>query len=347
MRYTTEICQAAASAIAHAAELLRGGETVAFPTETVYGLGADALRPEAVRRIFEAKGRPADNPLIVHVADIAGAEPLVRRVDARAQLLMEHFWPGPLTLVLPKAERIPDAVTAGLPSVGVRLPAHPVAQALIREAGVPVAAPSANRSGKPSPTTAAHVLADMRGRIPLILDGGSCAIGVESTVLDVCGEVPIVLRPGGVTPEMLREVLGEVRVDESALSPLAPDAAPRSPGMKYTHYAPEAAVLIVDGEPGARAARIAALYDAAVEAGERAAILAPVGRCAAYGRRFCYPWGEEADPQSAAAQLFAALRALDARGVKRIFAEAVETDGIGLAVMNRLCRAAGFHIERV
>ena len=341
----TQLLTATPEAISKAAMLLRGGQIVAFPTETVYGLGADALRPEAVLRVFAAKGRPADNPLIVHVASAADAEPLVARIDARARLLMERFWPGPLTLVLPKAARVPAEVTAGLDTVAVRLPAHPVALALIREAAAPVAAPSANRSGRPSPTAASHVYEDMNGRVPLILDGGRCAVGVESTVLDLTEATPVVLRPGGVTPEALGELLGEVRVDAAALAPLVVANAPRSPGMKYKHYAPDAALVIVSGPKEARAALARRLCSEAEAAGELAVILAPAERKSAYPARVFRALGAEGDPREAAAQLFAALRELDAQGVQRIIAEAVEAEGIGLAVMNRLCRAAGFHIE--
>lgn len=340
----TQMRLATPESIAQAAALLRAGEVVAFPTETVYGLGADALRPDAVRKIFAAKDRPGDNPLIVHVADMEAVEPLVRHCDARARMLMERFWPGPLTLVLPKSTRVPIEVTAGLDSVGIRLPAHPVARALIAAAGTPVAAPSANRSGKPSPTLAQHVMDDLQGRIPLILDGGPCAVGLESTVLDLTADVPVVLRPGGVTPDMLRAVLGEVMVDRSALSPLLGGEAPRSPGMKYTHYAPDAAVTIVAGGQAARFSRVCALYDQAEAQGRRAVILTVRERCADYAPRACQPWGALGNATLAASQLFAALRAVDDAGFECVFAEAVEADGVGLAVMNRLCRAAGFHI---
>jgi L-threonylcarbamoyladenylate synthase len=346
-RYATEILLADdAGAVARAAALLRAGETVAFPTETVYGLGADALNPSAVRRVFAAKGRPADNPLIVHVAKAEDTAALVRELDGRARALMARFWPGPLTLVLPRSDAVPPEVTAGLDTVGVRLPAHPAARALIRAAGTPVAAPSANRSGKPSPTSARHVYDDLCGRVPLILDGGDCAVGLESTVLDLTETVPVVLRPGGVTLEMLREALGEVRVDAGVLAPQARDAAPRSPGMKYRHYAPEAAVVVVEGGQAASLRRIQTLYDAAEARGERVAILAHAERCPDYGERRCFAWGARGDPHRAASELFAALRELDAQGVGRVFAEAVPAEGIGLAVMNRLCRAAGFHVEK-
>ena len=340
----TECVPATPEAVARAAALLRAGEVVAFPTETVYGLGADATSDAAVRRIFAAKERPADNPLIVHVADAEQVAPLVRAVDARARALMARFWPGPLTLIMARAACVAEAVSPGLDTVSVRLPAHPAARALIRAAGLPIAAPSANRSGRPSPTTAAHVLADMAGRIPLILDGGPCAVGVESTVLDVSGGVPVILRPGGVTVEMLRAVLGEVRVDESALAPLAEGVAPRSPGMKYKHYAPQAEVRIAAGSPRATHARLCALYDRALAEGGAPLILTPAERCPAFAPRRARAWGSAAQPEAAAAQLFAALREADAEGATLILAEAVDTQGIGLAVMNRLGRAAGFQV---
>ncbi len=339
----TDCVQADPSTLARAAKLLRQGEVVAFPTETVYGLGADATNPEAVRRIFAAKGRPSDNPLIVHVASVADVAPLVTHIDDRARRLMTAFWPGPLTLVLPKSDRVPPEVSAGLDTVGVRLPAHPVAQALIRAAGVPIAAPSANRSGRPSPTTARHVLEDMDGRIPMIVDGGACDVGVESTVLDVTGDVAVVLRPGGITPEMLREVLGEVRVDDSALRPLVTEQ-PRSPGMKYKHYAPQARMIIVSGGETARMRRMQQAYDEAERTGQRPVLLAARQRQAAFAPRAFSACGSVDDPTAAANELFAVLRALDAQDYDLIIAEAVDAQGIGLAVMNRLGRAAGFDI---
>ena len=209
----TKLCKADEESLLLAARLIAEGEVVGFPTETVYGLGADALNEAAVRKIFAAKQRPADNPLIVHIADTAALDGLVQRVPPAAQALMAAYWPGPMTLLFPRKKEIPDVTTAGLDTVGIRLPAHPVARALIRRAGVPIAAPSANRSGRPSPTTARRVMEDMQGRIPLILDGGACEVGVESTFIDATGEIPVILRPGGVTPEMIRRVCGGVRVE--------------------------------------------------------------------------------------------------------------------------------------
>lgn len=338
----TQMARADAQSIARAAEYIRAGEVVGFPTETVYGLGANALCPQAVRRIFAAKGRPADNPLIVHIADLSELDALVLDVPEGARRLMEAYWPGPMTLLLPRRPCVPDVVTAGLPTVGIRLPSHPVARALIAQSGCPIAAPSANRSGRPSPTRAQHVLEDMEGRIPFILDGGPCEVGLESSVIDATGEVPVVLRPGGITPEMVARVAGGVRVDEHVMSPLKEGEVVRSPGMKYRHYAPRAQMEIFQGAPEDVARAICARYD---DAPEHAAIFALSGHAPLYGARRVFTLGSLA--QDAAGALFDLLREMDARGVERIYAEAVEAEGIGLAVMNRMGRAAGFHISEV
>lgn len=328
----TELCQADDASIRRAAALLRAGELVAFPTETVYGLGADALNAEASARIFAAKGRPADNPLIAHIAGESGLAGLIAGEPcACARALMRAFWPGPMTLIFPKSPRVPREVTAGLDTVAVRMPSHPVARALISAAQTPIAAPSANRSGRPSPTTAAHVLEDMEGRIPLILDGGPCEVGLESTVVDVTGARPRILRPGGVTLEMLEGVVGNVDVDEGVLHQLQAGSQARSPGMKYKHYAPKGEVTIVTGPRAAQ--EIARLYDAA---DGRAAILA--FSQADYGARRVYRL------KNAPGELFAALRQLDEDGMETIYAEDVPTAGVGLAVMNRLMRAAAFRV---
>ncbi len=337
----TDVLPVNAASIEKAASLIRAGEVVAFPTETVYGLGADAGNNDAVLRIFAAKDRPADNPLICHVASKRGFAPLVSSVPKLAAALIEAFWPGPLTLVFPKSAAVPDAVTAGLSTVAVRMPSHPAALALIEAAGCPVAAPSANRSTRPSPTTASHVLADLDGRIPLILDGGPALFGVESTVVDVNGGVPTILRPGGLTLEMLREIVPDILVDRSALSPLRDGAEARSPGMRHRHYAPRAKVVVVRG--GARLAReMRARYAAAVARGGRPLILCRSDNAARYDGLSVYPLGGNAPEM--AARLFDALRAADDAGYDLILAEAAGTDGIGLALMNRLLRAADFDI---
>ncbi|NLA84480.1 MAG: threonylcarbamoyl-AMP synthase [Clostridiales bacterium] len=330
--------------IQEAADLIRAGEAVAFPTETVYGLGANALEAEAVRKIFEAKGRPGDNPLIVHIYDVNQWKDLVEDIPKQALLLAEAFWPGPLSIILKKSSLIPEEVTAGLDTVGVRMPAHPAALKLLALAGVPVAAPSANRSGKPSPTTAGHVLEDLNGRIPMILDGGSSCVGVESTVLDCTGEVPLILRPGGVTPEMLREKAGQVRIHSSVRRPLFEDEKAISPGMKYVHYAPNAPVVLIRGSVYSFADYVNRKALELEREGKKAGILATeqsLRKCR-YGIRLSL--GDGNNPSEIAGNLFACLREFDSLGVDLILAEAVEEKGIGLAVMNRIVKAAGFHV---
>ena len=337
----TQVLPANEESLALAARLLREGQLVAFPTETVYGLGANALDAEAVKAIFAAKGRPADNPLIAHIWDRAQLEGLVEIPDA-APALMDAFWPGPLTILMPRTSRVPDVVTAGLDTVAIRMPSHPVARAMLRACGLPIAAPSANRSGKPSPTTAEHVRVDMDGRIPLILDGGPCDVGLESTVIDVTGPVPRILRPGGVTPEMIREICGGVQVDDAVMRPLKKGERPRSPGMKYRHYAPTGELTIVKGGERAVIRKIAALYDLAAADGLRPLILALEGHIDAYGERHVLSLGPDAAGMAHA--LFNALRDADALAADPIFSEAVSADGVGLAVMNRLGRAAAFNV---
>jgi L-threonylcarbamoyladenylate synthase len=334
-------------AINEAGLILRSGGLVAFPTETVYGLGADATNGRAVARIFQAKGRPPDNPIIVHVASRSQLRALVAGIPGKAERLMDAFWPGPLTLILPAGEKVPAEVTAGLPTVAVRMPDHPVALALIKAAGVPVAAPSANLSGKPSPTLAAHVLQDLDGRIEAILDGGPAGIGVESTVLDLTTRVPVILRPGGITQEELAACLGEVEVDPDAISGSFEGGSPRSPGMKYTHYAPRAPLLLVTGSPAAVARKIRELALGEKSGGRRAGILtysdssdfSAVGEAVIAGRRD--------RPETVAAGLYSALRRFNELGVDIILAEGLEEKGLGLAVMNRLKKAAGGRIIQV
>lgn len=336
----TRCVRADESAIREAAELIKAGQLVGFPTETVYGLGANALDDGAVRRIFAAKERPADNPLIVHIAKMDELAPLCH-VNARAQKLAEAFWPGPLTMILPKKEIVPGVVTANLGSVAVRMPAHPVAKRLIELAGLPIAAPSGNRSGRPSPTLASHMLEDMSGRVPLILDGGACGVGVESTVVDLTGDIATVLRPGGVTPDMIAAVLGQARVADSVMRPLKEGEAAPSPGMRHKHYAPRAHMTLYAGEEDAVAERIIAEYDQA----PGALILAPSGHIARYGARHTFDLG--ADAAAAAHSLFAALRHADDVNASRVLSESYPEEGVGLAVMNRMARAAGFDIVRL
>lgn len=332
------------NAVCEAAGLIRAGELVAFPTETVYGLGANALDENAVEKIFLAKGRPGDNPLIAHISGIDQISSLISgEILPAARRMMDAFWPGPLTMVFPKAEKVPMRVTAGLSTVAIRFPSHPVARRLIDQAGVPIAAPSANRSGRPSPTRAAHVLEDMNGKIPLILDGGACEVGLESTVLDVTGEIPRILRPGGITRQQIAAVAGAALVDPAVLNPLKPGQQVRSPGMKYRHYAPKGNLTVLGGAGAVR--EILNRYDRAAAAGKNPLILALESDFSSFGNRRVLSLG--ADARDMAERLFSALREADALGADPIFSEAVSKEGVGLAVMNRLLRAAAFQYEEV
>ncbi|WP_188399379.1 L-threonylcarbamoyladenylate synthase [Sporomusa sp. GT1] len=333
-----------AAMLAEAAALLRRGELVAFPTETVYGLGANGLDAAAVQRIFQAKGRPSDNPLILHIADADNLAELAAAVPASARALVECYWPGPLTVVVERQGHVPDAVTGGLKTVAVRLPSSPVARELIRLAGVPVAAPSANTSGRPSPTTAQDVLADLEGKIAAVIDAGPCDIGVESTVIDCTTPVPTLLRPGGVTYEMLIAVLGDLEVDPALAGA---QTVPKSPGMKYTHYAPAAPLTLIEAEPGRSAGLLIQEINKALTAGktvgaivsaELADSVPPAVVTAVYGSR--------ADAAAVAANLYTVLRSFDDKAVDVIYAEGIAEQGLGLAVMNRLRKAAGYRILR-
>ncbi len=331
------------AAILAAAKLLQNGEVVAFPTETVYGLGANALDAQAVRKIFEIKGRPADNPLIVHVANPDAAEALCF-VTPEAHRLMDCFWPGPLTLLLPKKPAVPAVTNAGLKSVAVRMPDHPVALKLLRAAGVPVAAPSANRSGRPSPTTAQHVLDDLDGSIPMVLDGGTCKVGLESTVLDMTGLHPQIVRPGCVTREMLLPALPDVDLADSAMRPLRENETAVSPGMAHRHYAPQGKLTLVGGEPERVEAVCKRLYQAAAARGEAVCLLITQERLPRYEGYDTFVLGSLSAPETIARSLFTALRRMDELGVTVILCEAMDTAGIGLAIMNRLYRAASFRL---
>ena len=327
--------------IQKAAAILRAGGLVAIPTETVYGLGADGLNPAAVENIFRAKGRPQDNPLILHVPDDTWLVRYCQDIPETAYVLTKRFWPGPLTLILPRKPAVPDVVTAGLDTVGMRCPDHPLTRAIIAAAGVPVAAPSANTSGKPSPTTAAHVLDDMGGKIDAVVDGGPCAVGVESTIVDLTCTPPRLLRPGGVTLEQLREVLGAVDVDPAVRRLMGVGEQPRAPGMKYRHYAPKAPVTVVTGDPAAGAAWIAA------HLGEKSGVICFEESAARFPGHIVGSIGPAGDKAEQARRVFDALRAFDATDVTEIFAQCPGEEGIGLAVSNRLNKAAGFHIVRV
>ena len=324
-----------------AGSIIRSGGLVAFPTETVYGLGANGLDPAAVEGIFRAKGRPSDNPLILHVAKKSDVKDLWTRVPEEARLLMDAFWPGPLTLIFNRSSLVPDQVAAGLPTVAVRMPDHKTALALIRAAGVPIAAPSANLSGRPSPTTAQHMLEDMDGKIDAIVDGGPCTVGVESTIIDLTVMPPRLLRPGGVTLEELRETLGEVAVDPAVRRLMGEGEHPRAPGMKYRHYAPKAPVTVVRGDP----ARGADYIRTHLEEGDGVACFDEFA--GQYPGHVVERLGPAGDKAAQARHVFDALRAFDDTDVSAIWAQCPDDAGIGLAVANRLSKAAGFHIINV
>ncbi len=326
------------TALAQAAALLRAGEVVGIPTETVYGLGANALDEAAVGKIFAAKGRPQDNPLIVHIADFDTIYTLSPAVPDAARALAAQFWPGPLTIIVPKGDCIPSATSGGLDTVGVRLPAHSIARALIRLAGVPIAAPSANTSGRPSTTSAQHVLRDLAGKIPAVVEGGACTVGVESTVLSLAGDTPRLLRPGGITLEQLRAVLGEVIVDRALREKIDDSETVSAPGMKYRHYAPQAPVTVVRGAPDATAAYIRAHASAST------GVLCFDEYADAFRGLTVETFGSVRDLTAQAQRVFDRLRAFDDTAVTAIFAQCPDDTGLGLAVANRIKKAAGFHI---
>lgn len=324
-----------------ASKLLRDGEVVGIPTETVYGLGADARNGSAVEKIFLAKGRPQDNPLICHISSMEMLSDVVSKIPEDALLLAKAFWPGPLTMVMPKGEKISPITCAGLDSVGVRMPSHPVALSLIEKCGFPLAAPSANISGKPSPTTALDVFEDMQGKIPMILDGGVCDKGVESTVLSLLGETPVLLRPGFVTVEDIQGVLGkEIQISQGIVNELSSSEPVRSPGLKYKHYSPNADIFILDGCLEDFANYVAKNSDQFTYAlcfeGEEEKIPCK-----------CLSYGKKEDNSTQAKKLFSALRELDKLGAKKVFARCPDKEGISLAVYNRLIRAAGFKIIKL
>jgi len=328
-----------------AARILKEGGLVGIPTETVYGLGANGLDPKAVGDIFTAKGRPQDNPLILHIPQASWLERYCRDIPEQAYALAEAFWPGPLTMVLPRRENVPDVVTAGLDTVGMRCPGHELCRAILTLADVPVAAPSGNTSGRPSPTTAQHMLEDMNGKIHAIVDGGPCGVGVESTIIDLTCTPPRLLRPGGVTLEQLREVLGEVEVDAAVTRRMKAGEKPKAPGMAYRHYAPKAPVTVVAGDPEKSAAYIA------THAGAGDGIICFDEYMSLFPKqavtKHVMDLGSALDKEEQARHIFDALRTFDHTDVSAIWAQCPDTQGIGLAVANRLGKAAGFHIIEV
>ena len=323
---------------ATAANIIKNGGLVAIPTETVYGLGANGLDPEAVAKIFIAKGRPQDNPLILHVADSSQIESLCHSIPDVAYRLAEKFWPGPLTMVLPARDTVPKCTTAGLPTVAVRCPDNAVTREIIRLSGCPIAAPSANISGKPSTTTAEHVIHDHNGKIEAVVDGGPCRVGLESTIVDLSEDRPRLLRPGGITPEQLLEVLGDLVVDKAVTAQIDKDAVVKAPGMKYRHYAPDCQVVIVSGSREKAASYIRSHF----EPGDR--VLCFEEELPLY--QDCNPlsYGLEADVNTLSAGLFAALRELDDPSIHQVYARCPVGGGVAYAVQNRLKKAAAFHI---
>jgi L-threonylcarbamoyladenylate synthase len=330
-----------------AARFIRSGGLVAFPTETVYGLGTDALNATAVLALFEAKKRPLDNPPIVHVCDVKDVYRVAQDVPITAEELMRLFWPGPLTLILKRSRIVPDVAVAGLDTIAVRMPRHSVALALIRESKCPISAPSANLAGKPSPTTAKHVLDDLDGRIDAVLDGGPTVVGVESTVLDVTVDPPQVLRPGGTPFEVLKEVLGGVELSPAVTAERpVPVGTIRSPGLKHKHYAPDADVVVVEGELSAIVGKVNELAMFYMRRGSRVGVLCTDETAGFYRADVVKSLGSRSDMGSVARSLFARLREFDLEGVDVIVAEGVPLEGLGLAVMNRLRRASGYKIVK-
>lgn len=354
-----------------AAEFLQNKGLVAFPTETVYGLGGDALDNEAAARIYTAKGRPSDNPLIVHIADTKAVYELASEVPKKAKMLMEAFWPGPLTIILPKKNIVPDGTTGGLDTVAIRMPSHPVALELIRESGLYIAAPSANTSGRPSPTLAEHVMEDMNGRIEMILDGGAVGIGIESTIVDLTGDVPVILRPGFITKSMLEEIIGEVTIDPALIEP-DPNLRPKAPGMKYTHYAPKGELSIVEADASNSCGvsctegndknhfsmvsenstdkvvtKINQLVAEKLADGHRVAVITTSENADKFDCENVLIAGVRAQGETIAAKLYQVLRQCDELNVDYIFSEDFNDGELGGAIMNRLLKAAGHRVIKV
>lgn len=336
-------------ALKEAGDIIRSGGLVAFPTETVYGLGGDALNEESSGKIYRAKGRPSDNPLIVHICQMEDLYPIVKEVPEPALKLAENFWPGPLTMIFPKSERVPYATTGGLDTVAVRMPAHKTALAFIEAAGGYIAAPSANTSGKPSPTLAKYVAEDMDGRIDMIIDGGAIGIGLESTIVDLTGEYPMILRPGYVTKEMLERVLGEVRVDSTILDGNSKQP-PKAPGMKYRHYAPKGELTILSGAQERVVDEINRRAGQMQAKGEKVGIIGTDDTVNCYKADSVKSAGSRTEEETIARALYRILREFDDEGITVIYSESFESaedGGIGLAIMNRLLKAAGHRLEQI
>ena len=345
-RSKAEFTEAEDAALRRAGEVIRAGGLVAFPTETVYGLGGDALNRESSRKIYAAKGRPSDNPLIVHICKFEDIRQIVKEVPEEVCRIAEAFWPGPLTMILPKSELVPKETTGGLDTVAVRFPSDKIAQKLIEYSGGYIAAPSANLSGRPSPTVAKYVAEDMDGRIEMIIDGGAVGIGLESTIIDLTVSPPQILRPGYVTEEMLRKVLGRVDTDVTILSADS-GQAPKAPGMKYRHYAPKGELTIVEGEPDAVVAYINGQVRKARENGEKTGVIGTDECAGRYCADVVKSVGSREDEEGIARHLFTVLREFDDENVERMYSESFDSAGLGQAIMNRLLKAAGHHVVRL
>lgn len=345
-RSKAEFTEAEDAALRRAGEVIRAGGLVAFPTETVYGLGGDALNRESSRKIYAAKGRPSDNPLIVHICKFEDIRQIVKEVPEEVCRIAEAFWPGPLTMILPKSELVPKETTGGLDTVAVRFPSDKIAQKLIEYSGGYIAAPSANLSGRPSPTVAKYVAEDMDGRIEMIIDGGAVGIGLESTIIDLTVSPPQILRPGYVTEEMLRKVLGRVDTDVTILSADS-GQAPKAPGMKYRHYAPKGELTIVEGEPDAVVAYINGQVQRARENGEKTGVIGTDECAGRYCADVVKSVGSREDEEGIARHLFTVLREFDDENVERMYSESFDSAGLGQAIMNRLLKAAGHHVVRL
>ncbi len=333
--------------IKEASDILHNGDMVAFPTETVYGLGADALDEMASKKIYAAKGRPSDNPLIVHIADEQQIIPLVREIPDSAKKLMKAFWPGPLTIIFNKSDIVPYGTTGGLDTVAIRMPSHKAALALLEETNLPIAAPSANTSGRPSPTTASHVMDDLKGKISMIIDGGEVGIGIESTIVDVTSEVPMILRPGYINKQMLEAVVGEVVIDKAILGPLSADIKPKAPGMKYKHYAPKADFTMYEGEAGKVADRINQIAGEYINKGFKVGIIASDESRERYKFGEILSIGTRNDEITISKNMYKVLREFDDMKVDYILGETFRSEKLGQAIMNRLLKAAGYQVETV
>jgi L-threonylcarbamoyladenylate synthase len=331
-----------------AVNILKKGGLVAFPTETVYGLGADALKPDASKKIYEAKGRPSDNPLIIHIADLASLEKLTKECPENGKKLAEAFWPGPLTLIFNKSEVVPYSTTGGLDTVAIRMPSHPIAFELIRQSEVYIAAPSANVSGRPSPTKAEHVMEDLNGIVDMIIDGGMVDIGLESTIVDVTCDIPTILRPGYITADMIKQVVGNVEYDKAVLlREKDTSIKPKAPGMKYKHYAPKGDLTIYEGNTEKVVNAINKIAEEKLKAGFKVGIIATDETYSSYPKGIVKTIGTRKEEETIARGLFDILREFDTIGAEFIFTESFQNKELGQAIMNRLLKAAGYHIEQV